>query len=363
MKIKISLLLLIIAIIIIGAGTVFFSQRLKTENKPETKTETTSSQETQQKTPEINNIEYPNASVFYESGDQIWQFNQKTGEKKKIANGIRPQISPDKNKISYTYQNINKYFKQSEAPLIGIHIFDIATGEDTVLKKYDLDYPVWETAWSPDGKYLVVDTGTSPIRNKTVISSTTGKEIVSFKTVSQPYSESYAWINDQEIVFCDLQDVSESRPYESGQGSGIAIVNLSGQKRILKTATDKKDYRFLRLLDGKIYFSLRTVKSNDNWTDDTKQTVSYWTMDKLGGNLVQVEKTEELENKIKKILPSPYNEYRSLWNVTLLTSNPDWAVFVLNKKGETQLEDEVFMMDIKNPESIKKISDGTYPSW
>lgn len=308
---------------------------------------------------ETATIDYPDSPIFYEYDGQVWQFNPKSEVKNKIADGIHPVISPDKTKIAYIYPGWNKYFNPSEANLTGIHIFDIATGKDKLLKHYDKDAPVGHFSWSPDGKYLVVDTGTSPTRLKTVIDSNTGKEILSFKT----YDDSYAWINDNEIVFSDLQDITEPRPYGDGKGTGIAIINLNGQKRVLKTATDKKDYSFIQLVDDKIYFSLTTVESSEGWIDETKQIISYWTMDKFGNNLIQVEKIESLEEKIKKLLPSPYNEYKSLSHATSLTNNKDWTVFVLNKTGKTQLEDEIFIMDINNPESIKKIGNGTWPSW
>jgi len=70
-----------------------------------------------------------------------------------------------------------------------------------------------------------------------------------------------------------------------------------------------------------------------------------------------------LEEKIKKLLPSPYNEYKSLWYATSLSNNKDWVVFVLNKESKTTLEDEIFIININNPESIKKIGNGTWPSW
>ena len=308
---------------------------------------------------ETATIDYPDSPIFYDYDDQIWQFNPKSEVKNKIANGIRAVISPDKTKIAYTYQGSNKYFKPSEVNLTGIHIFDIATGKDKLLKHYDKDYPIWQTSWSPDGKYLVIDSGTSPIRDKTVIDSNNGKEILSFTT----YGGTYAWINDNEIVFSDLQDLTEPRPYVEGEGTGIAVINLNGQKRVLKTATDKKDYSFIQLVDDKICFSLTTVESSEGWIDESKQTISYWTMDKFGNNLIQVEKIESLEEKIKKLLPSPYNEYKSLWYATSLSNNKDWVVFVLNKESKTTLEDEIFIININNPESIKKIGNGTWPSW
>jgi len=225
----------------------------------------------------------PNLLVFYESDDQIWQFDPKTETKKKIGNGMCPKVSPDKTKVVYTYQNWNKYLKPSEDNLTGIHIFDITTNKNRLLKH---DEDSWCGAWSPDGKYLLIDAGTSPTRFITVIDSTTGETVISFNTSCN----FYAWVSDDEIVFNDLQHITEPRPYGEGEGSGLAIINLSNQKRILKTATTKEDYSFIQLLDdGKIYFSLTTVESKEGWFGGD-QSFSYWTMDKFGDNLTQIEK-------------------------------------------------------------------------
>ena len=85
-------------------------------------------------------------------------------------------------------------------------------------------------------------------------------------------------------------------------GYGIAIINLTGEKKILKKATSKKDYLFLQIIGDKIYFSLTEVKSDEGWRDETKQAVSYWIMDKFGNNLVEIKRIKPLEEKIKKLL-------------------------------------------------------------
>jgi len=79
-------------------------------------------------------------------------------------------------------------------------------------------------------KYLVVDTGTSPVRGKTIIDVSNQKEILSFTTLD----DAYGWISNNEIVFTDLQKVSEPRPYGGGEGCGIAIINLKGEKKSFK---------------------------------------------------------------------------------------------------------------------------------
>ena len=78
-----------------------------------------------------------------------------------------------------------------------------------------------------------------------------------FHSLSLLYYDTY---NDT-FVFkwdsSDLQYITESRPYGEGKGTGLAIINLSDQKRIFKKATVTEDYSFIQLLDnGRIYFAI-----------------------------------------------------------------------------------------------------------
>ena len=287
--------------------------------------------------------EYPDVSLFYENKGEIWQFNPRSNLTKKIIQGKCPVISPNKRKIAYIRNS-------------GVYIFDLLVQKEKLLKQYPEDFPVSHLSWSPDNKYLVVDTGTSPVRGKTIIDVSNQKEILSFTTLD----DAYGWISNNEIVFTDLQKVSEPRPYGGGEGCGIAIINLKGEKKILKNATDKKDYSFLQIIDGKIYFSLTKVESNEGWGDKSKQTISYWMMDKSGKNLIKTKKVETLKEKIKKSLPSNY-KVSFVREAVPLNKNENWVVFVLDQGSGS--ESEIFIMNLKEPESIKKIGKGICPSW
>ncbi len=280
---------------------------------------------------------YPDLPIFYEYKGEVWQFNPKSNLKKKIAQGGSPIVSPDKTKIAYIRN-------------AGIYIFNLLTHSEKLLKQYPESYIFGPLGWSPDSKYLVVDTGSSPIRGKTIIDISSQKEISFFITLD----DAYGWISDNEIVFTEVQP-----PYDVG-GYGIAIINLKGEKKILKKATSKKDYLFLQIIDDKIYFSLTEVKSDEGWRDETKQAVSYWTMDKFGNNLVEIKRIEPLEEKIKKLLPSNYKGY-FVRRAVSLNENKKWAVFVLDR-GRIS-EGEIFIMNLNQPNSIKRIGKGISPSW
>lgn len=287
------LVLIIVAVIVIFGLAVYVIYRYFNPQREQIKVPNTQEAvEENNKKDEASN--YPDDYIFYTHDGQIWQFDSKTNTEKKIADSGSAVFSPNKTKVAYIVDTSSDYSKDLNNNLSGVYVFDTTINKGKLIwQKYYNKYPIIpsEVSWSLDGKYLVADVGTSPIRTKIVIDSENGQEIISFIT----YSRSYAWLNNNEITFSDIQEISEMRPYGDGRGSGVAVIDLNNQKRVLKTATTKEGYEFIQVLDGgKIYFSLTEVDSNDDWGDRKKQTISYWTMDKFGNNLNQVDKIEDL---------------------------------------------------------------------
>ena len=143
-----------------------------------------------------NAREYPDTPVFFEHDEQVWQYEPKTEAIKKISEGIYPAVSPDRTKVAYIIQQSRIVHK--------IMIYDTKTGKSQVLssgKKGLERVPPWECDWSPDGKYLLIDFGTGPQRIKSVIESSTGKEVLTFSTID------CAWICNDRIVYSDLQEI------------------------------------------------------------------------------------------------------------------------------------------------------------
>ncbi len=115
-----------------------------------------------------------------------------------------------------------------------------------------------------------------------VINAISGKEIFNFQT----YENSYCWTNESELVFSELQEVEQPRPYIQRQdGMGITVRDFEKNKsRVLKKATVTEDYQVLKLLVGnRILFKLSKVQSNADWVHDAHS--SYWSMDRFGRNI------------------------------------------------------------------------------
>lgn len=315
--------------------------------------------------------ECPNVPIFFEHHEHIWQYEPRTETTKKIIEGIHPAISPDRARLSYTIGKRK------------IMIYDVRTGEShTLFDGMSSRSSGWlagclcYTDWSPDGKYLLVDAGTGTQRLKMVIDSRTGQELTSFGTLLDG-----AWIENDKIVYTDVQERADQPRWE--HDLGIAIIDINGNKRILKKGTVEKEYRFFDLLeDGRIEFELLTDNSlsHEIWFRTTLRKwmgkvisldgcagydISYWTMDKFGNNVTREYIINSLNWKIKKSLPLPYAQYEdmSVWGAKRLTQKSDWVLFELNKNHGSIDEDEILVMNLKDPGSIKKIANGSSPNW
>lgn len=166
-----------------------------------------------------------------------------------------------------------------------ISLYNYETKEIKLLANYPKDSPLYIDSWSPNDKYLLTDFGTSPVRTKNAYEISTGKNTASFQSYSKPL-----WLNNEEVLFLELQEVTPPRPWESGEGSGISIINLAtGEKKVLKKATELKQYgsaEFKLLDNGDIQFSLTEVSSPDNWGIEGR--ISFWVMNKNGDIIKQV---------------------------------------------------------------------------
>ncbi|MGV8121448.1 MAG: hypothetical protein AB2L14_16940 [Candidatus Xenobiia bacterium LiM19] len=298
-------------------------------------------------------ISYPVFSLIYEYDFQLWLYESKSQKSNKIAVGTGASLSPCKSKIAYAYNHMMPYHNPSKADLIGIHVIDIKTWRERKLecKRYGFRHssPPCETLWSPDGRYILVDSGTGTEREKTVFYSENGKEKVSFYA-----DDCCAWLNCREIVYTILLEIKDQRRgFE--YNFGIGVIDIDGRKRILKDGAPEKNYRFIEYVDNrKIFYEQWSPKSG------VDEKTSFWTMDAKGKNLKKADETVTLSGKIRKSLTALYNSSKtlSIRNASYINKGSDWAIFVLNKESISRRADEICIMRLSKPGSIKKIVDG-----
>jgi len=172
------------------------------------------------------------------------------------------------------------------------------------------------------------------------------------------------WVSNNELVFVEPQEVSSPRPYGGGQGSGLAKVKLpSGEKQVLTQANELEDFSLLKIENGIIYFSKRTVENSNDWSYSEKEKISYWQMNSDGSGKKTISKPEILSEKVVSNMPTEFSGYRIFSGPILHPSLSNWVIFDINKEGSIY-NDPICIMDINSPtNSFRQIATGSYPSW
>lgn len=306
----------------------------------------------------------PEAVVAYEADDYIWEINVATKNKIKIGKGNFPGMS-DKfsapsqayahNEIAYVLTKENSHF-DAKTDKEGIYIYNSSSGNTTYI-----NYPVADTTdqvmFSPSGKYLLVGTHISTYETKTLITRK-GKIKMSFKLVG----EQFRWINDNKIVYTSLHNVVPVRPRGTGGGSGFGIskITTKGKVTVLKTPNALTDYLLFGMDGNKIQFIKHKTAKQDDWKYDNYKT-SYWKMNQNGKNVKKTYKLVAWEKKIKNALPKKYKNYQ-VFDYGAPLYEIDYRLFVMNK-GYNVNDEEVYVMKVFQPDTLKKLTKGHTPSW
>jgi len=296
-------------------------------------------------TPVFKSIE--NLLIVFEKEGKIFLLEGLNNQPIEVAEGNAPTLSPDRSKIAYVKMDEDN----------DIHIYEVRTGKIETLNTDE--WRLRGVSWSPNGKYLITDSGTACVGAGGVYEYLAGRKITSFTTYGKT-----EWISDEEFVFVEPQKVSPLRPYQGGEGSGLSKITLpSGERRLLAQATALDDFGLLKVENEIIYFSKTTVESSDDWAFPDRGEVSYWQMDSNGEGKRRITKPETLREKVISELPTEFSKYGIYSGPIPHPDENNWVIFELNKDGSVY-DDLICIMNLNSPkDSFMNISKGTYPSW
>jgi hypothetical protein len=274
-----------------------------------------------------------------------------------IAKATSAEISPDGKKLAYVFIGDPK-----------IHVLDLSSGKtESIETEYSTLRMVF---WSPNGRYLISETGSDVVGSQEVFLYPEGKLITFYatdSTVGRPI-----WIDQTSFIFPDPQTVHPSRPYGNGEGMGITKVNLSsGEKQILLQANGLTDYYSLTVDNGSIYFVKNTATNQADWLNNNNNVVqtTYWKMNSDGTGKVQVQKSQIPPDTTRSIilsnLPPKFSGYRFFNSAVVNPLFKNWIIFELDSNVNASVSNAaICIMDLNNPKnSFRQIATGVYPSW
>lgn len=289
--------------------------------------------------------------IAFEKEGKIFLLNGLDKQPAEVAKGNQPAFSPDRSKIAYV-----KAHEDSN-----IYIYDVKTGRTNAFSTNE--WRLVGVSWSPDGEYLVTDSGGADSKIGGIYEYLTGKKVASF-TANYDYRK-MAWASDKELVFTELQKVSPYRPYGSGKGSGLSKITLpdGNKQQTLVQATALEDFGLIKTENGRLYFTKNVVKSSDDWSFSDRKETSYWQMNSGGDEKTEIAKPGTLEERTLGELPTEFSGYHFFSNPTPHPNSSDWVIFSIHKEGLVP-DGPICIMDLNNPnDSFLQLATGTHPSW
>lgn len=285
--------------------------------------------------------------LVFEKDEKIFLLNGLNSEAVEIDEGNSPSLSSDQTKIAYVKMDKDN----------NIHIYDRVTkkGESITTDEWRLR----GVQWSPDSKYLITDSGTSPQGDGAVYEYPSGSKGSTFSTFGN-----LEWLNASEFVSVEPQQVFPERPHGSGSGSGLSKVSIGSKaKQILAQASGVDDYNLLEIKNGMIYFSKTTVADNNDWGMQDKEVKTYWKMNADGTGKAEISKPETLRDKVIATIPQQYSDYQLFSGPDRNDNLSNWVVFDLNGGGSVY-KNLICIVDIESPQNtFRQITVGTYPTW
>ena len=284
-------------------------------------------------------------------------------------------ISPVDKERTLLLENVSAYASSNDknyiaylksCPLTGdqsncdrdIHIYNIKTKQESIITAGASSQRT--IAWSPDGRYIIVDSGTSAITSYKVYSVETG----SINTCN--FSGNLIWVSDVEVLAPIYSSSLAERPGEISEAVGIKKVNIDTcQTETVIGATNTEDFYPIKIIDNQLIVRKRYVDRVEDWLDSsngmkTKETYEKYDLQTKQRNPYP-EYSEELSSENKRLRSLvPY--YVNVKNI--FTSAKDIATgweLINVYKGMSLYNNEIYLMG--PDKTVVKIGEDAFATW
>jgi len=346
-------ILIIIGILIlglVGSGAYYYGrQQIRVAPVPAS---------IQSPSPTVTFSKAESSVIYFSSSDKIvskYGFSSKTIEK--VVDAESYAISNDRQWLAYT----SGY---GTAENMVIYIKNLKNNQlSSFESKTEL---IRRLQWSQSAQYLVSDSGTSPEGGMNVFDRS-GKRIASFGTAA------LVWAKNDSMLFYSLrQEVNPPRPWGSGLGSGVGLMELpSGKTQVILAPDATTDYSPLNYGNENLTISRRQVVTPLDWNNQ-KITDSYLIIDpaRLQSSpkvtSVPVSVSQDMEIR-KKILATGILDLEKIpdyhWEVYQNPQDFDW-ILISVYPGDSVYSSDLYVLNLQQPkQSLIHIGKGAWPQW
>lgn len=264
--------------------------------------------------------------------------------------------SNDKNYIAYlkTYPFITDKAKTDG----DIHIYNIKTKQETkIVAGQGVQRDI---SWSPDGKYVIVERGTSVIGTNDVYSVETGKN------TGCAFSGTALWISNIEFLSPFFSKNFTPRVGHQIDAIGIMKTNIETcQSETFLQPTNNADYSAVKLIDNNLIVRKTYVDKPEDWNDISQESniktayEKYNVLTKIGTPYPEYENEIKIENdRLKALVPFTVKVKR------VFTTDKDIATgweLVNVYKGASLYNNEVYLMG--PDKTVVKIGQDAVANW
>lgn len=261
-----------------------------------------------------------------------------------------PAWSPDGQTLAYAH-------REGERPApAAVMLYNLDTQSSSPLALDIVDESFYqvigEIKWSPNGRYLLLDYGTSMARGAYVVDAATGKALHALGVIGHAL-----WSPDGErLVMGIRQPLEERHPDELGDAVSLAVLEIGQREpRVIHEGTYESSY-FPRawLPDGRVLYT------RSDWEGDTPPTKStQWTIDPdADGEPLPAEDIPLAfdTDALKALLPEEFQS--EAWQLSL-SAEGRWLVF---RRGNWP-EIGIYLLDLEEGGEPELLTYGVDPCW
>lgn len=252
-----------------------------------------------------------------------------------------PAWSPDGKTLAYIHQ----VDKQSPGR---VRFYNLSSEQSKTLT-LTLQHP-GTVNWSPNGRYLLLDSGTSALRQLTVVEVASGAPLYELSAFG------YAWSPDSLHLALGLrQPVDTPLSLETGDSVSLAILALeTGERRIIFEGTSEHLY-FPRgwLPDGRLLFEQL------HWDEQTYTgDYSRWTVRYIDGRVDEPQPAQEIPTAFDRdaLLKRLPEDFRNA-STHSFSWSPDGQWIVFRSSGG------LYLSEWEAGGEPYHLTDGTAPAW